>query len=77
MARRRSFELSPPDGEAISELARTIRTVHAKAYDLAESELLTDDRLDREVDKLLGISSADRIRQIIEGIVIALDDAVE
>jgi hypothetical protein len=61
----------------IKRLARTIRAIHAKAYDLEPDETLSDGDLEREVEKLLGVSSQDRIRQTIEGIVEALDDAAE
>jgi len=69
--------LRPPKKADIKRLARTIRAVHAIAYDLEPDEILSDGDLEREVEKLLGISSQDRIRQTIEGIVEALDDAAE
>jgi hypothetical protein len=72
-----SFALTPPENADIKRLARTIRAVHAIAYDLEPDEILSDGDLDREVEKLLGISSQDRIRQTIEGIVVALDNAAE
>jgi hypothetical protein len=72
-----SFALTPPEKADIKRLARTIRAVHAIAYDLEPDETLSDEDLEREVEKLLGISSQDRIRQTIEGIVEALDDAAE
>lgn len=72
-----SFELAPPGKADVKRLAYTIRAVHAIAYDLESDETLSNGDLDRQVDKLLGISSQDRIRQTIEGIVEALDDAVE
>lgn len=72
-----SFALTPPEKADIKRLARTIRAVHAIAYDLEPDETLSDGDLDRAVEKLSGISSQDRIRQMIEGIVAALDDAAE
>jgi hypothetical protein len=72
-----SFALTPPEKADIKRLARTIRAVHAIAYDLEPGEFLSDEDLEREVEKLLGISSQDRIRQTIEGIVEALDDVAE
>ncbi len=72
-----SFALTSPKKADIKRLARTIRAAHAVAYDLEPDEILSDGNLDREVEKLLGISSQDRIRQTIEGIVEALDDAAE
>lgn len=72
-----SFALTPPDRADIKRLAHTIRAVHAIAYDLDPDEMLCDADLEREVERLLGISSQDRIRQTIEGIVEVLDDAAE
>jgi len=72
-----SFALTPPEKADIKRLARTIRAVHAIAYALEPDETLSDGDLEREVEDLLGISSQDRIRQTIEGIVEALDDAAE
>jgi hypothetical protein len=72
-----SFALTPPEKADIKRLARTIRAVHAIAYDLEPDETLSDGDLDREVERLSGISSQDRIRQLIEGIVQAMDDAAE
>jgi hypothetical protein len=75
--RKPAFALTPPGKADIKRLAHTIRAVHAIAYELERNEALSDSDLEREVEKLLGISSQDRIRQTIEGIVEALDDAVE
>jgi len=72
-----SFALTPPSRADIKRLARTIRTVHARAYELEPNEILGDAELEQEVHRLLGLSSQDRIRQTIEGIVRALDDAAE
>ena len=72
-----SFALTPPGKADIKRLARTIRAVHAIAYGVESEEIISDRDLDRQVEKLLGISSQDRIRQTIEGVVGVLDDAVE
>jgi hypothetical protein len=75
--RQPAFALTPPGKADIKRLAHTIRAVHAIAYELEPGETLSDSDLEREVEEMLGISSQDRIRQTIEGIVEALDDAVE
>ena len=75
--KKASFALTPPNRADIESLARTIRSVHAIAYELAPDETLGDSDLLGAVEKLLGISSQDRIRQTIEGIVRALDDVTE
>lgn len=72
-----SFALTPPGKADIKRLACTIRAVHAIAYGLGPDQILSDRDLEREVEKLLSISGQDRIRQTIEGIVEALDDAAE
>jgi hypothetical protein len=72
-----SFALTPPGKADIKRLARAIRAVHAIAYGHAPGEILSDGDLEREVERLLQVSSQDRIRQTIEGIVGALDDAAE
>lgn len=77
LGKRPTFALTPPGKADIQQLARTLRAVHAKAYELHPCEIMSEQALDLEVERLLSISSQDRIRQAIEGIVEALDSAVE
>jgi len=77
LGKRPTFALTPPGRADIQHLARTLRAVHAKAYELHPREIISEQALEEEVERLLSISSQDRIRQTIEGIVMALDDAVE
>ena len=71
------FEMSPVSKADLKRLARTIREVHALAYGSDADEQLSDEELDAHVDKLVRRSTQDQTRQAIEGIVEALDEALE
>jgi hypothetical protein len=71
------FEMSPVSERDLQELARRIRAVHAAAYGTDDRDELKDAQLDLLVRRLARRSSQDQTRQAIEGIVSALDQALE
>lgn len=71
------FEMSPVTRSDLQQLARIIRGAHATAYNLKPFEQLPDTRLHEVVRFLSTQSSQDQTRQVIKGIVRALDDAVD
>lgn len=72
-----AFEMSPVTKADLRRLARILRDAHAVAYKLKPHERVSDSALDQVVDMLSSRSSQDQTRQVIKGIVSALDAAVE
>lgn len=72
-----SFEMTPVTKTDLRRLARIVRDAHAVAYKLRPHERVSDAALDQVVDMLSSRSSQDQTRQVIKGIVSALDAAVE
>jgi hypothetical protein len=67
------FEMAPIGRRDFFNLAKEIRCAHGQAYDWDAQERVDDQQLQSVVARLFSRSSADQIRQAVEGLVVALD----
>ncbi|MEU4608699.1 BREX system ATP-binding domain-containing protein [Kribbella sp. NPDC023972] len=67
------FEMAPIRRQDFLNLAKEIRRTHGQAYDWDAEGEFDNEQLKSEVVRLFSRSSADQIRQAVEGFVVALD----
>ncbi len=72
-----SFEMEPIRRDQFLALAKKIRSVHGVAYQWDADKRLTDKDLSRLVNELWAVSSPERVRRAIQGVVKGLDDCLE
>lgn len=71
-----SFEMEPISRDQFLSLAKKIRSFHGVAYQWDPDKRLTDKDLSRLVNELWAVSSPERVRRAIQGVVKALDDCL-
>lgn len=72
-----SFEMEPISRAQFLALAKKIRSVHGVAYQWDADKRLTDSDLSRLVDELWMVSTPERVRRAVQGVVKALDECLE
>lgn len=72
-----SFEMAPISQDQFLLLARRIREMHGAAYGWQAEKSFFDKKLVTLVNELWAISSPERIRRSIQGVVRALDGNLE
>ena len=71
------FQLDEITAEQFLELAMRIRLVHSLGYEWDATAVVSDSDLEHLIAELLSVPSPDRIRSAIQGVVEALDSALE